>query len=366
MQKIERMQHLFSTYFSGKPAYLILFATSRCNARCKMCFNWKKQDEEHGRHELSLNEIDKISKSFKNLLQFTVTGGEPFIRDDIPEIVKCFYSNSGARLITIPTNAYFTDKVEDAVSRILNECPSCLLNVGLSLDGIGEDHDSIRQLPGSFERLIQTLDRLNRLKKKHNNFYIKITTVLSNHNQHNIEKLFDFVKDNFLIDEHEILLARGSTRDQTAPDVPWRKYSDLLKKTEEHAAENVKKRRYQFSRVFYGLYKHMNQVVSSTIKDNKMVYPCLAGKRLIEIYDDGLVVPCEILQPLNPGTDMSFGNIRDFDYDIHKVMRSPAARKILAHIKTSKCHCSFECAILTNIVFNPYSYPRLLKNILSG
>jgi MoaA/NifB/PqqE/SkfB family radical SAM enzyme/glycosyltransferase involved in cell wall biosynthesis len=364
MRGLERIGRLWSSYFSGEPAYLVFFVTSRCNAKCKICFYWQNMEQRPERG-LSLEEIDRISRSFKNLVQFTVSGGEPFLRDDIPDIVKCFYENSGARLITIPTNAFFPDRIEEAVARILEECPGCLLNVGLSLDGIGEKHDMMRQLPGSFDRLMQTYKRLQELRRNHSNFYIKITTVLSKYNQHDIEELFDFVKEKLVIDDHEILLARGNTREQYAGDVPFSRYSELVEKVKEHAARNVKKRSYQFSRVFYGLYRHMNEVISKTVLEDRMVYPCLAGRRLVEIYDDGTVVPCEILSTLNPGIPSSMGNIRDFDYDINKVISSPAAEEILSYIEQTKCHCSFECAALTNIVFSPRAYPHLVRCMLT-
>ncbi len=365
MHNAERIKRLVSAYFSDYPSYLIFFVTSRCNARCKMCFNWEKQNGEQVKRELSLDEIYKISRNFKNLLQLTVTGGEPFLRNDIPEIANYFYLNSGTRLFTIPTNAFFPEKIEEAVSKILQECPSCLLNVGLSLDGIGEQHDSIRQLPGSFEMLLKTYKRLHELKKHHSNFYIKITTVLSKYNQHDMEDLFNYVNHNLVIDDHELLLARGNTRDRSADDVSIYRYNELLAKVEAHASKNLKKRSYQFSRIFYGLYKHMNHVLSETVIKDKMVYPCLAGKRLVEIYDDGIVAPCEILDTISATKNASMGNIRDFDYDINKVLSSPAAKNLLSNIKKTECHCSFECAILTNIVFSPRAYPRLLRCMFS-
>ncbi|MBU0673522.1 MAG: radical SAM protein [Proteobacteria bacterium] len=330
-----------------------------------MCFNWRNQKNSPARDELTLDEIEKISKGFRNLFQFTVAGGEPFIRDDVADIVRCFYYNSGARSVTLPTNAYFSDKIEKAVRQILRECPDCLLNVCLSLDALGEEHDQIRQLPGGFNALLNTYQRLKGLRDTNRNLYIKITTVLSKFNEDKVPEIFDFVRENLEVDDHELLLARGDTREADARAVPMEKYRHLLEQVDKNAALNLKKRQYQFSRVFYGLYKYMNRIVSETLATKKMSFPCLAGRRLVEIYDDGLVVPCEILPVLANSQDMSFGNIRDHDYDINKIMKSSQAKKVNEYIAGNNCCCSFECAILTNIVFNPRAYPGLLKHMLS-
>jgi len=110
----------------------------------------------------------------------------------------------------------------------------------------------------------------------------------------------------------------------------------------------------------------MNKLVSKTLSEKKMLLPCLAGRKLIEIYEDGTVKPCEILHTLPGGINSSMGNLRDSGYDINKILRSNRAQEILRHIKKSRCFCTFECALLTNIIFNPRAYPGLIKNALSN
>lgn len=364
MAKIERIRHLTASYFSKYPSYLILFVTSRCNAQCKMCFNWQNQDRSNKDKELTIDEVNKISKGFKNLLQLTIGGGEPFLRDDIAGIVKCFYDNSKARLITISTNGFFTDKIEKAVRRILQECPGCLMNVGLSLDCIGSGHDRIRGLNGSFEHLVETYKKLCDIKRNHRNFYLKISTVLSKYNAEDIEEVFDYVKKNFIIDDHELLLARGNTREPDAKDVALARYKELLEKADLRAKQNLKHRKYQFSRLFYALYKHTGKAIVKSIEQKKAVYPCLSGKKMVVIYDNGVVSPCELLPVIKPEINANFGNIREFEYDIKKVLNNPQAKTIKSYIRKSRCFCSFECAGITNIVFNARSYPSLLKEMV--
>lgn len=358
---LNRILHLVRSYVSSMPAYLIFFVTSRCNAYCKMCFNWRRQEE--GRDELSLNEINKISFNFNNLLQVTLSGGEPFLRDDIPSIVECFYRNSNARFFTISTNGFFTEKIESNINEILKRCPHILLNLGLSMDSVGDLHDEIRGLKESFKKLLQTYNRSKMIRKKHSNFFIKITTVISSFNSNIIEAVLDFVRKNLDIDNHEILLARGDMRLKEAKDVMPVRYRDLAKIFNKNTKINLAKRKYQFSRLFYGLYRYMNILLSETLEKKQLILPCLAGRRLIEIYEDGTVRPCEILHTFPLGLDSDMGNLRDYNYNIRDVLRSEKAEKILQYIKLNKCFCTFECALLSNIIFNYRTYPGLFKNI---
>lgn len=360
--EIDRLARLVMLYFSRSPIYLILFVTSRCNMRCKMCFNWKNQKDL--KKELSLEEINKISFNFPSLLQLTLGGGEPFLRDDIPSIIEIFYKNNNARFFTISTNAFFPEKIGSDVRGILKRCPHALLNVGLSLDGVAHLHDEIRDCQGSFERLLETYQHLKTIRKEYPNFYIKVTTVISSFNSDKVGEILAFVKDHMDIDDHEILLARGETRLEGAKDVVSQRYKQLIKIFDENAKRNLAKRKYQFSRLFYGLSRHMNKIVFETLEKNQMILPCLAGRRLIEIYEDGTVRPCEILHTLPARIDSAMGNLRDFNYDIKEILKSEKAKNILKYIKKHRCFCTFECALMTNIIFNPRTYPKLIKNAL--
>ena len=77
----------------SSPSYLILYVNNICQLRCDMCFYWDAMQKKT--KQLSLTEITKLAKSLPNLLQLTLTGGEPSLRKDITEIPKIFskYSN---------------------------------------------------------------------------------------------------------------------------------------------------------------------------------------------------------------------------------------------------------------------------------
>ena len=77
----------------------------------------------------------------------------------------------------------------------------------------------------------------------------------------------------------------------------------------------------------------------TTVFDDKFVTPCVAGKKLIVVSEEGQVFPCEIL-----GKDKSFGNLRDYSMDVYKLIKDQKAKEVNKFIKDTKCKCSFECA----------------------
>ncbi len=99
---------------------LILYVTSRCNAKCHFCF----YGEELNRvPELKLPELIKVSEKLKSLSGLLIGGGEPFLRTDLFDIISAFSRNCRVRIVQIPTNGYFTDRIVAFVKRVLTEMP---------------------------------------------------------------------------------------------------------------------------------------------------------------------------------------------------------------------------------------------------
>ncbi|HEX20557.1 MAG TPA: hypothetical protein ENG78_07050, partial [Acidiferrobacteraceae bacterium] len=91
-----------------------------------------------------------------------------------------------------------------------------------------------------------------------------------------------------------------------------------------------------------------------TMLSHERQIPCYAGRLNLVLTESGDVYPCEILST-------SFGNIREYDYDLKKIVHSELARSILASIEKNLCYCTHECNFITNILFNPRLYPSLAR-----
>ncbi|HEY4482331.1 MAG TPA: radical SAM protein, partial [Candidatus Brocadiaceae bacterium] len=87
------------------PVTLTIFVTSRCNAFCNHCFYWKELN--NGKDDISISNLEKLANNLNGLRQILLTGGEPFLRNELAEISKIFH-RKGVRAITIPTNGLLT------------------------------------------------------------------------------------------------------------------------------------------------------------------------------------------------------------------------------------------------------------------
>ena len=146
------------------PRLITYCVTYRCNCRCTMCEMFKKA--EACREELSANDIGKIfaDRVFARLDVVRFTGGEPFLKNDIGDIVSEISRLTNARIFYITTNGSFPEKVEQFIEKVMPL--GIQLHVQISLDDVSELHDRIRGVTGLFEKAYSTLETLQKLKKK--------------------------------------------------------------------------------------------------------------------------------------------------------------------------------------------------------
>ena len=127
-----------------------VIVTYRCNARCNMCSRFKRPSKPD--EEISIETIKKLPQMY-----FTnITGGEPFIREDLKEIVRELYKKSDR--IVISTNGFFTDRIID----LCKEFPN--VGIRISIEGLEETNNKIRGLDDGFNRGYSTLKKLVEMK----------------------------------------------------------------------------------------------------------------------------------------------------------------------------------------------------------
>ena len=109
--------------FNKYPSHLILYVTARCNARCKHCFYWEEINSAKKDNELSLDEINRISKNLGRVKLLSITGGEPTLRSDLPQIVHTFHVNNKIDHVALHTNGFFSERTRDMAVQIVKENP---------------------------------------------------------------------------------------------------------------------------------------------------------------------------------------------------------------------------------------------------
>jgi len=141
--------------------------TGRCNGRCTMCNIWKIDTPEDPPIEKIIHFFHKNHNFLKNLQFIQLTGGEPFLRNDLPEIADTVNDVAPECMIWIPTNGLLTEKIYDTTSRILELVNASRIGVTVSLDGEGEMHDIQRGIDGSYNKAIETLANLGALNEEY-------------------------------------------------------------------------------------------------------------------------------------------------------------------------------------------------------
>ena len=110
-----------SLYLSrSEPVGLIHFLTRRCNARCSFCFiDFDDEPSQCKGNELSIDQIQKITSTMgKSLQHVNLTGGEPFLRSDIFEVIKAYFDNAQVGSILINSNGAYTRRIESLVENL--------------------------------------------------------------------------------------------------------------------------------------------------------------------------------------------------------------------------------------------------------
>ena len=147
-----------------RPEYLVYEVTNACNSRCRHCHIWKNKPAEN---ILTANEIERIlgDDLFSDLKLVLLTGGEPVLQTDINEIISAIHKVKPKAAITLSTNGILPERVLGVMDYAMAN--NIKINIGVSLDAIGERHDLIRGVKGNFEKVDYLLKELVKRKKRY-------------------------------------------------------------------------------------------------------------------------------------------------------------------------------------------------------
>jgi MoaA/NifB/PqqE/SkfB family radical SAM enzyme len=156
-----------SRFGALRPREWLFPVTYRCNARCVMCNIWQGPHND----ELSTEEWRPLLDDpfFAGMQSVTLTGGEPTLRPDLPQLAELLAQKLPAlRRLTMTTNALQTQRVVEFCEQLTDLCSfhGQSLFIGISLDGIGAVHDEMRNIPGAFDKVSATVAELERLKPR--------------------------------------------------------------------------------------------------------------------------------------------------------------------------------------------------------
>lgn len=340
-----------------EPFSVVHFITNRCNARCKHCFiDFKNPDTFKG--ELTLEEIKQLTKTFgKHLFNVNLTGGEPFIRQDIFEIAEAYFQNTTIDSIFITTNGMFTELTKNFLDKFIASGIKGKIIFSFSIDNFREAHDENRRAKGLYDNVIKTYN----LVKNYNlpNIMANIAITVTNHNCDKVVELYDYLRD---VEKIAAITATAMREEgvvkKIAPEDKKRIFDAYMKLTKMIHEDILSGKLQGYKRGLQGIIMNSKNIIVNRIFERTYLNPqyvshCPAGALFGVIGADGQVYPCEIL-------DRPLGNVRDFDLNFMKVWNNEKTKEAKKFIKDINCHCSYECAWSINVVSNKQYIPKLI------
>jgi len=135
------------------PKGAVIAVTYRCNSRCFHCSIWNMKDT----YETPPSFYARLPGTLREI---NISGGEPFLRDDLFEICEVMDHRCRRPRILINTNGLLPDRVERVTGELLR---FFRIAVRVSIDGLEQTNDRIRGVSGHFNKAVETLKRLSAL-----------------------------------------------------------------------------------------------------------------------------------------------------------------------------------------------------------
>ncbi len=326
------------------PKEICIILTYRCNAKCNMCNVWHHPTRPE--EEITLKNIEKLPSELRFI---NITGGEPFIRQDITGIIETLRKKT--KRIVISTNGFFTDRIVS----LCKKHPD--LGIRISIEGLQKTNDAIRGIPHGFDRGLRTLLTLRRMGLKDIGFGMTVQDMnckdliplyeLSNalgyefatatlHNSHYFHKLDNRINDR---------------------DMVCKEFSGLI--VELLKSKSVKK---WFRAYFnYGLINY--------IKGGKRFLGCEMGAEACFLDTDGDILACNGMDVKVP-----MGNIKEESFD--DIWNSEQADNVRKIVRTCDKQCwmiGSAVPVMKKYIYKPASWIlkskfklALGKNIVGG
>lgn len=329
---------------------LFLFVTSRCNSLCRTCFYF---DKLNSRDDLTFNEIARISETAGPFRKLWLSGGEPFLRDELAEIVGMFARRNGVANVNLPTNGLLPDRMWRALDRMVELCPDTSIDLNFSLDGLQRTHDAIRGVPNGFTKTLGVMAEAARRYRGVKRLRRNVLTVITAENHGEVVALAEHLRDHAEIDGQYFEIVRGAAPDPSLKALTRETVADLharLMPFHRHYADRLFARLApgvrDVVRTYYlgNLRFHFDLHESCLEGPEAWPMPCTAGETSIVIDHNGRFRSCEMRGVV--------GDLHDYDFDIRRALDSEAMRAEVAAIPGANCWCTHSCFIQESSKFS--------------
>lgn len=291
------------------PTDASIILTYRCPMRCQMCNIWQNPTDRQ--EEIKASDL----RTLPDLKFINLTGGEPFVREDLAEIVEECYRHT--KRIVISTSGWFDKKVVELAERFPN------IGIRISIEGLSVKNDELRGRQGGFDKGLNTLLTLKNMGVKD----IGFGCTVSNHNSKDMLALYKLSRELGLefatAAFHNSYYFHKSDNVITNRDEVCRDFEQLIQWQLE---ENHPK---SWFRAFF------NMGLINYIEGGRRMLPCEAGMTNFFIDPWGEVYPCNGLE--ERFWKESMGNIRQNDFAT--IWNSPQAEHVRDMVRKCPKNC---------------------------
>lgn len=288
----------------------LIAVTYRCNAHCHMCNTW--QFPTRLEEEVTADDL----KSLPHLTFANITGGEPFLRADLPDIVEVVRSK--ADRVVISTNGFFTDRMVALAEKYPD------LGFRVSLEGLPAANDELRGIKDGFDHGLRSLLRLRALGVKDIGFGI----TLSDRNADDVVDLYE------LADAMGLEFATAAVHN----NYYFHKFDNAITEQERVATrlEDVARRLLHTNRPKNWFRAWFNVGLANYVRGGTRLLPCEMGTDIFFVDPFGRVMPCN-------GMDAPMGSLKERSFD--EIWVSPEAKAVRERV----CSCDANCWMIGSV-----------------
>jgi len=330
---------------------VFLFVTSTCNSLCRTCFYWEELNQ--GR-DLTFEQLEKLSTTAPRFQKLWISGGEPFLRKDLAEVIELFYRHNGIRNLNLPTNGLLPKKLESVIDFLLERCPELTIDLNFSIDGLANTHDAIRGVPNNFEKTLATMEMAAQRWKGARRLRRNVATCITRENYDELVELGLKLMRESDVDGQYFEVIRGDPMDPELKKLSRQELAELHRhlmvfheKYADHLFAKVASPARQLARMYYlGMLRfHFDLHEQNLEGPTRWPMRCTAGETTIVIDHDGHFRACEMRGKL--------GRLQDFDFDLGAALHSEVMQQEVAAIPHANCWCTHSCWIQSSAKFSP-------------
>lgn len=288
----------------SKIKFASIITTYRCNAKCHMCNIWQHPTKKE--EEITPEDIDKLLP----IPRINITGGEPFLREDLDEILSVLKPKT--KRVVISTNGFMTERILG----IARNNP--WIGVRISIEGLPKANDELRGIKDGFDRGIRTLIELNHLGLKDIGFAITV----SDRNAKDLLELYHLAK------MMKVEFATAAIHNSYY----FHKYDNKFEQPDKAIAEIGKlvhellksKRPKDWFRAYF------NYGLINYVKANPRLLPCKMGFNAFFLDPYGEIRPCNVMEE-------TMGNLKENTFD--EIWHGAEAQRIREKVRNCQQNC---------------------------